>query len=488
VTLPNVTNTILENGLGLQPPSAIGRHVKLGSSSGGTVNTLYEFATIDQAVATLVDGPLCDAVCYCLGEATQGVAPSPVLAMPCTASTSASVGTVTPTRTSTSTGTVATTGSTPHDSYPVRVVIVAPGTLGTATFKYSLDGGNRYTPAIVMPSGGTYTAVGGIVLVFTAGSGPIYFEAGDLFAFATVEPKCTTTNLRSAWTALLLDSRDWEGAHVVGPAADETDLAARFDEMATDVNTAETGRREVWCMIEGPPSISDATLTSTMVTKANSRMSIADDFEDLIVPSTGNQLKRSQAWGLVARAMGVAPHVDPARVKSGALSSANIRLYRDESVTPGLDTARFSTLRTWLRRTGIFVGNFNMFSAPGSDITTLPFRRVMDIMCNTAYFGLVNQSSENFRVDPVPVTDPVTGLRYNRILEIDALRIEGEVQELLNDALLRPGYVSQVVFALSRTDAILTSKTLHYQVKAVPLGYAKQLIGTSSFFNPARAA
>ena len=145
-------------------------------------------------------------------------------------------------------------------------------------------------------------------------------------------------------------------------------------------------------------------------------------------------------------------------------------------------------MRTWLKRSGLYITNVKLFSAAGSDLRYIQHGRVIDVACDVTYFGLVNQASENFRVDPVPVTDPTTGLKYNRILEQDARMIESEIQELLNDALLRPGHVSDVKFALSRTDAVLTSETLTSSVSVVPLGYAKALVSTVSFVNPARLA
>jgi len=486
---PNATLTVRENGLNLQPPSTAGRHVKMGASSQGTVGTLYEFNTYDQVRSTIGYGPLADAVVFALGELTQGVAPAPVLAMRATASTAATSGSVTPTRTSTSTGTVATTGSTPYDSYSVQLVVVQTGALGAGTFKYSLDGGAHFSPEIVIPSGGTYAIPNtGITAVFTAGAGPIIFEAGDLFAWTTVEPKCTTTNLNSAWTSLLADPRTWGFAHVVGVAADQTDLASRWDAMSTNVNNAAVQRRHVRCFIEGPTGVSDATLIAAMAIKQNSRMVVSADVEDLTVPDTGNKFRRSVAWVQTARVAAIPIHEDPARVKSGAVSSNNIALVRDENITPGLDDARFSTMRTWIKRSGLYITNVKLFSAAGSDLRYIQHGRVIDVACDVTYFGLVNQASENFRVDPVPVTDPTTGLKYNRILEQDARMIESEIQELLNDALLRPGHVSDVKFALSRTDAVLTSETLTSSVSVVPLGYAKALVSTVSFVNPARLA
>lgn len=487
MALPNVTQTILQNGLGLQPPSTAGLHVKVGACSTGTVNTLYAFTTYAQVRSTIGYGPVPDSVCFSLGELTNGIAPAPVLAMRATASTAATSGSVTPVRTSTSTGTVATTGSTPFDTYPVVITITKTGTLGAGAFTYTLDGGKRVSPEVIIPSGGTYAIPNsGVVAVFTAGAGPIFFELGDTFTWATVEPKCTTTNLGTAADALFADPRTWGFMHIVGVAADEADLEARFDAIASKMNTAETLKRYARCIIEGPSGVTDSALIAGMTPKVNARMAVASDFADGIIPDTGNTFKRSSGMQISARIAGIPIREDAARVKSGSLSSNTTKIYRDESVTPGLDDARFSTLRTWIQRPGIFVGNAKLFSAPGSDFRYFQHGRIMDVACNTTYFGLVNQSSDNFLVDPTPATDPVTGLKYFRILEAAARSIESEILDLLADALVRPGHASQVFFSVSRTDAILTSETLTVTTGILPFGYAKIITNTISFVNPSR--
>lgn len=94
------------------------------------------------------------------------------------------IGAVTATRTSTSTGTLVLSGS-PLLNAAVRVQILTTGTLGAASFRYSLDGGATYSINLLVPASGVYIIAGtGITLTFVPGPGVLYFEAGDRFDFS----------------------------------------------------------------------------------------------------------------------------------------------------------------------------------------------------------------------------------------------------------------------------------------------------------------
>lgn len=96
---------------------------------------------------------------------------------------SPALGAVTTTRTSTSTGSLLVSGA-PLRNAQVRVQLLTTGTLGTASFRYSLDGGATYSINLPVPAQGVYVVQGtGITLTFVPGEGPLYFEAGDRFDF-----------------------------------------------------------------------------------------------------------------------------------------------------------------------------------------------------------------------------------------------------------------------------------------------------------------
>src|SRR5262249_41949376 len=155
--------------------------------------------------------------------------------------------------------------------------------------------------------------------VFTAGAGPLFFEDGDLFAFATTEPKCTLSDLAAAFTALLSDNRTWGYIHVVGAPVDATALAALFDAVKAQLATFETKKRWVRGIIEAP-DVSDANLVTAMSVKEGARLGVAAGYEDVTIPDSLRKFKRSAGWVKAARAACVPIYEDLARVASGAVA------------------------------------------------------------------------------------------------------------------------------------------------------------------------
>lgn len=226
MTLPSTRVTVVDGGLGLVNADAVGVHAKLGISSGGTaaVNELVAINDPANVVAALGYGPLADAVAISLGTATGTSVGSPVLAMRLATGTAGYAGDVVKTAVAsgTGTGTVSVAGAA-YNNLEVVVTITTTGTLGAGAFTYSLDGGDATTEEVTIPGGGTYAiATTNLTLTFTAGGGPVFFEAGDVFTFRTVAPVAGTQDIADGVTALFADSREWEGVHVasmVGPAS-----------------------------------------------------------------------------------------------------------------------------------------------------------------------------------------------------------------------------------------------------------------------------
>lgn len=212
MSLPETKVDVTDGALGVVGETIDGVHVKMGVSSLGSVNQLYSFNDPTTLVATLGHGPLVEAAAHSLV-----IAGGPVLCMPLNPSVAGTISAITPTRVGTSTGTVADNSSAPNDTYDVAIVITRTGTLGTAAFKYSVDGQDTFSGEIAVPSSGSYTlADTGISITFAPGAGPTFFEKDDSFAFTTVAPGYSTTDVVNAFNALLASPTQWEFVHLVG--------------------------------------------------------------------------------------------------------------------------------------------------------------------------------------------------------------------------------------------------------------------------------
>jgi hypothetical protein len=486
---PNVSLTVQDGGLGLVPTSADGIHVKVGASSSGTSGTLYRFtpqALTGSLVSTLGQGHLVDATGLALSTTVNGKGPSAVYAMPITPSTAATSGSVTVTRTSTSTGTVATTGSSPRNTYSVVFTVVQTGTLGAGTFKYSLDGGNTQSAEIQIPSGGTYTVPNsGVVGVFTAGGGPIFFEAGDTFAWSTTAPALTTSDIATAVTALLADTTSWEFLHIVGAPVDHTATATLFAALATHASTLESNKRYRSILMEASDS-TDANLITAMASSSSTRVLVGTGYADLYIPTSKLILKRPSAWLMAARASCVPVHEDLARILSGPVqgvaptSARPNGLYRnEETATTSLDDKTFSTLKQFINNdpAGVWITNAKMFvGASLTDFRYWQHRRVMDKACTLARSLFLELLSDDVRVE-------TEGDRKGKILEQEAIHIEDSVTARLRAAMGEN--CSDIQAQVSRDDNLLSTETLTATVSIIPFGYLKTISATITFHNPA---
>lgn len=565
--LPSTDFVIQDGGLGLLPEAVDGLHVKIGTASSGSANTLLAFSDPTDVATTFGQGPLVRSMQHCLNTSVQGRSARPIYAIRPAGSIAGATGPVvkTPVTGGTGTGTVSAAGAA-FDRYDARIKITRAGTLGAGAFQVSLDGGDVYAPEVTIPGGGTYLIPNtNVTLTFTAGGGPAFFEVGDVFTFTTLAPAYNTTDLATTIAALFADVRTWGFIHILGPPApafssvtstgttppavtltgapiDFYDVrvdiilggargtatfqyslnggtsyngvdiltAATYDipgtgitlnfatgtynadnlysfdtgnaaglatlaaAVKTHVDAAEAQGRYIFAVLEtGAP---DAALVTAMASFTSLRVGAVPAFVECPMPD-GKIERRPQAWPMVARIAAIPVQEDPGRRASGALGGVKTgTLSRDERKTPNLDAARFMTLMTDLDLPGIHVANANLFAPPGSDFAEVMNRRVMDKACRLGRVALKRFQSDELLVKASDGT----------LLETEARRVEGYV-----DAAIRAGMmsgrkeISEVTVECVRTNNILSTRQLLVRIRIVPVGYAKTILATIAFSNPA---
>jgi hypothetical protein len=124
---------------------------------------------------------------------------------------------------------------------------------------------------------------------------------------------------------------------------------------------------------------------------------------------------------------------------------------------------------------GAFVTSGKLMAAPGSDFDEVPNRRVMDRACTVARAALVRWKREKLRVDA----------RTGFLLEADARRVERFVATRVRAALLPDEHASAVDVQAIRTDNLLTTQQLRVRIQVVPVAYARTIVATIGFRNPA---
>lgn len=367
--------------------------------------------------------------------------------------------------------------SSPVDAYDVQVVITSDGenlAAATGAFKYSLDGGKTFSGEFAIPVSGKFAVPNaGVAISFANGGAGTSFVTGDVHSFSTSAATYSLAELGAAIDACLASTDEFAFIHVVGASDTVANAASMFATLATKMAAAEAAYRYIFAVMEVPQD-TDTNTKAAFAALADTRVMVCAGYEDLTSLLDGRQAKRSSAWVAVARASKVEASEDLGRVASGPIRGVT-RLHRNEEKTPGLDAARFTTLRTFTGLSGFFLTNGRMFSPQGSDFEFVQHRRVMDIGSKTVRAAMLRYVNDSVRVDSV------TG----RILEADAQTIEKAIEQQLRAALTQPQLASDVSAVIDRTGNILATKTLRATFRIIPFGYVKQLEGNIGFSNPA---
>lgn len=472
MALPGSTMTIRDGALGIVASDNTRVSAKVGCASSGTVNAVVVASTKQVVKDTFGSGPLVEAACYHLD-----VAGGPVMLVRTPSSTAGAVGTITPVKTGTATLT-APGGAT--DAFDVVVVIVQGGATlvaGAATFKYSLDAGRTYSAEISIPTGGTYLMPNtGITLTWAYTSGTA-FIAGDQWTASSTGPASTLSETMAAIDAVLADPQSIFNVHVLGIPATAADGATLFAALDAKLEGAATNLfRYLYGTIDLPAD-TDANLKAAFLSVASTRVEVAAGFAALTSAVNGSAYKRPVGWVSTARAASVVPSESVGRYASGPARGI-VALYRDENATPGLDAARFTTLRTFVDAPGYYLTDGRIMAAPGSDFGTVARRRVMDLATSTVRLAQLRYVQDNLRVSAS------TG----RVLTEEANDVDNFIESLLRAAVVSPGYASAATARMDRTANILTTEILDVTYSVVPLGTARQVRGSIGFRNPAIAA
>lgn len=461
MALPGITQTIRDGALGLLALGS-GNHVKIGLCTSGVVDTPQAFGDPQTLRETMGRGPLVEAGVYAIEQSGK-----PVILIRATQATAGSVGTIS----QTGAGPLITaTGSAPEDAFELLVEILVGGAVATAEFRYSLDGGDNYSAAIATAA--SYVIPdSGITLQFIAGT----YVVDEVYSADCTGPVFDSTGLASALDAAIAYSEQWRLAHVVGYAGSASAAATLAATVGAKMATAEGLFRYAYAVLEMPDD-TDANLIAEFADFADTRVMLSAGFCELVSAVSGRVYKRPQAWPAVARIMAGAVSRDPGAVADGNLGSSVVELYRDEDKTPGLDAARFLTLRTYKGIPGFYVTQGKMSAASTSDYRSSTNRQVMDVASRTAYEALLQYIN----------IDLITN-DAGQISEVEARRIEARVLGMIENALLspKPPDASAVEYVLDREQNILSTEIIRSKTRVRPKGYARFIENELAFRNPA---
>jgi len=473
MTQPAVTISELDGALGVLPPSAGQLMAFIGASSAGALNTPASYARVPDLIAAFGAGPLVEAAAYYIGATGR-----PALIVRSDASVAAAVSAVTHVGTGTSVATIAAS-PTPADDYEYVIKFTLGGTIATGPISYqeSYDGGRTYGPVKALGTAEEIT-LGGTTFEFAAGT----VVTGDTYAAVATAAQWSTADLTASLTALGNTLTAWEQLTIVG-ALDGNAL----DAIELKISGWRTsGKYKSWIASPRIPAVAESAATYIAAmgvifsAKATKSGTVAGAAAKITSGVSGRKYRRPINFAIAA-AQAVSEEINIADVNRGSLPGVSIRDDNgnadeyDESLTPGLDDLRMTSLRTWDGYPGVYVNRPRLLSPDGSDFQLIPHRRVLNLTERVLRNYFILRLNKPIRVNAT------TGF----ILETEALDIEMGARAAMASALLAAPKASGVQFVLSRTDNVLSTKTLTGTARVIPLAYPEFIDITVGYENPA---
>lgn len=482
MTIPSVSVTKQEGQLNITPGAGSRLLAITGPTTKGTAAQFSVQTRVTTLIATFGYGKAVRAAAYAI--ANYGA----VLFGKCATTTAGTAGAVAHVGTGASIMTVDTV--VPTDDHDIVITIVTGGTVAAgsvtgATYKLSIDGGKNTSAvkAFTLASGGK------LIVLYPDGTSTLAefdfadgtLVAGDTYSVTTVSPACTGTDADAIVTALTQTQINWEILEFASTV--DATIAAKLDALIT-ARYAQ-GRGCLW--------ISDHALMTSAQTDAQFQTAATGVFGSYA--STGGvgtvcgspcqivQQIPTQASELISPAsMAVAPliqslpiHKSPAQpINSNVLPGVSLTdvngmpaaRTHNEELFPGLDDARFLTLRTWGSAAGIYVCLPKTMAAVGSDFDRIPKLRVYNRAFEILWAFFKRRIQLEVRVNAT------TG----HILEADANEIEKKATDAVKELLSAPS-ASAVQVTVARDDNLIssTTPTLTVTGSIVPLGYPDKI-------------
>lgn len=483
MTQPKVNMTEQDGALGVLPPSAGALFAVSGVATSGPLDTPTTFGRVKDLVAAFTTGgqnpgPAVEAAAHYIERYGR-----PVVFTRVAGATAGSMGSLDTTSfAGTSVPTIAASPA-PNDDADVVIEFPTGGTIATPgiIYRYSLDGGVNFSAkkALLAATSLTIPELGTLQFNFAAGT----ITTGSVLRARANAPMWTSVSLGTGLDALKDWIGTWEILHVVGNLD-----ATLFDAVEAKVQAmAALGKDHPWIGSFRMPNAGETeaayktAFDTAFSAKSTTYGTVCAGAEDLISSVSGRKYRRHWAFAYAAREASVSEEVNTADVNLGALpgdirnDNGNVK-HHDESANPGLDDSRACVARTWDDFPGVHVNRPRLLSSETSDFQIMPHRRVMNLGKKALRAYLQRRLNKPIRVDTK------TGF----ILEEEAQEIEAGANAVLRDALLQKPKASGAVFVLSRTDNVLSTKTLTGECRIVPLAYPETVnVDPIAFFNPA---
>lgn len=342
----------------------------------------------------------------------------------------------------------------------------------------------------------------GVTLNFAAGT----LKTGDIVIFRTSPPTYDSAGLVAATTALATAFNtgvvQWSWVRAIGPQPESIIASADAILLAWEGSAAPAGCQPSWMVCDAldragsgqPLRAWSAYLAASYAQFTSTHVGVSAGMLRGFDPINGCLSRRAAMAWFMARAMGAdgcTIATDWAQKDLGALNasvtmndSTGQAVEHDANIDPSLQAMGFITARHWPGEAGVYPTRASLLG-PENDIKSIALRRVMRLAKILEARALTLQCVKNFlqwtsQPGPHQAKSPY---QAGDIFEVDALRIEKVVNNLLTLGVYNQGYVSNIFFALNRTPISLGGG--RYKIRGamqiVALLYVDVANGTAQF-------
>lgn len=455
------------------------------ASSGIKENKIYTFANPGDVNTSLGYGPAVDAAQLVMSRAPSGFGSVDVIV------SSASIGSslsqiVNP---SPQIDFSEMDANGPNNRYDFKVEITKAGALGTSFFKYSLDGGQTYSPELKTTSSFVFPNTN-VSATFAAGTHVV----GSVAHATSSAPMLNSSDLAACFDVLDTQNNTPTLILVAADSANPEECANLFatvDTKLTDLNSKYKFTQAVLpaggetYLFGRDTAVEQGAWTHTeVISEAQDEEASEGNFIQYVAErvNTTHPLPRV-GWSRprLPFAYAVAAEQHATGLDYSALISANGLNYVSN---PSYDDFANGTVylsenvvapRTWIGEAGIFLNQSLLKGNPISTYNFWPKGRVANVAA-----AVMKNALRPFINTRVRVLSDGTG----RIDERDANKIETTVSRALRDALLTPtngqgfrGHVSSFRFSVNGETNLLSTGLLQTTLEIVPLGYITDITG-----------
>lgn len=478
MTLPGQSISRVDGGLGLGTAAATARRCLLvGTCSSGTAKALTTWSNSALMRAALGEGPVIDAASWIIDNV--GLQVDVLKTENSVAAANSAISK------NGGSGPTITVAGSPLNLYDVQLTIVLGGSLGTATFHYSLDGGETVSDVISTPGGGTYAIPStGLTLTFPSGT----YVADDLYTFSCTPATYNATNVTDAWVTVLASNSKWALVVFTGRSASASAAATIHAAIISAMEDLEESYRYARALVDcGDDTDANVVSAQAAVSSAYLTRYYGDVRLELHAGYAGwGKPRLPFVYEQARRAALVAPGTNPAWV---GLADDVLRRVYDPSYDEGstgevLYAVRVNAPTTYPGRwigghAAVYSTGALTAAAASSDYRHLQWCRVIDIFSDTVQIEqqtFIN-ASPRCLADGSGNLDPRDAVRYNE-----------QVTKALETAILKPkmddgttGYASAIQYGVDTTNDVLTDEEIVSTGKIVPRPNVSRVATTIGF-------